>query len=149
MWEAAGSALVALLDPFRMMMLLLGLLAGGVIGMLPGLAGIGAVSILLPFVLKLDPLSGLAMLLRRLRRGLYSSGHHRRRSVRHADVGVVRPHRDRSCRHGATRRGWPGARRRIPGVHDRRADRRGRADAREIPGGCNASVIFVSARRNR
>ena len=63
MWEAAGSALVALFDPFRMMMLLLGLLAGGVIGMLPGLGGIGAVSILLPFVLKLDPLSGLAMLL--------------------------------------------------------------------------------------
>jgi putative tricarboxylic transport membrane protein len=63
MWEAAGSALVALLDPFRMMMLMLGLLAGGIIGMLPGLGGIGAVSILLPFVLKLDPLSGLAMLL--------------------------------------------------------------------------------------
>jgi TctA family transporter len=63
MWEAAGTALVALLDPFRMLMLLVGLLAGGVIGMLPGLGGIGAVSILLPFVLKLDPLSGLAMLL--------------------------------------------------------------------------------------
>lgn len=63
MWEAAGTALVALTDPFRMLMLLVGLLAGGVIGMLPGLGGIGAVSILLPFVLKLDPLSGLAMLL--------------------------------------------------------------------------------------
>jgi putative tricarboxylic transport membrane protein len=63
MWEAAGTALVALADPFRMLMLLVGLLAGGVIGMLPGLGGIGAVSILLPFVLKLDPLSGLAMLL--------------------------------------------------------------------------------------
>lgn len=63
MWEAAGTALVALADPFRMLMLLIGLLAGGVIGMLPGLGGIGAVSILLPFVLKLDPLSGLAMLL--------------------------------------------------------------------------------------
>jgi TctA family transporter len=63
MWEAAGTALVALADPFRMAMLLLGLLAGGIIGMLPGLGGIGAVSILLPFVLKLDPLSGLAMLL--------------------------------------------------------------------------------------
>ena len=63
MWEAAGTALVALADPFRMLMLLIGLLAGGVIGMLPGLGGIGAVSTLLPFVLKLDPLSGLAMLL--------------------------------------------------------------------------------------
>src|SRR3972149_11197699 len=63
MWEAAGAALVPLADPFRMLMLLIGLLAGGVIGMLPGLGGIGAVSILLPFVLKLAPLSGLAMLL--------------------------------------------------------------------------------------
>jgi TctA family transporter len=63
MWEAAGTALIALADPFRMLMLLVGLLAGGIIGMLPGLGGIGAVSILLPFVLKLDPLSGLAMLL--------------------------------------------------------------------------------------
>ena len=63
MWEAAGTALIALADPFRMLMLLVGLLAGAVIGMLPGLGGIGAVSILLPFVLKLDPLSGLAMLL--------------------------------------------------------------------------------------
>ena len=63
MWEAAGTALIALLDPFRMLMLFVGLLAGGIIGMLPGLGGIGAVSILLPFVFKLDALSGLAMLL--------------------------------------------------------------------------------------
>jgi TctA family transporter len=63
MWEAAGTALVALLDPFRLSMLFTGLLAGGIIGMLPGLGGIGAVSILLPFVLKLDPFSGLAVLL--------------------------------------------------------------------------------------
>ena len=63
MWEAAGTALVALLDPFRLSMLFLGLFAGGIIGMLPGLGGVGAVSILLPFVLKLDPFSGLAVLL--------------------------------------------------------------------------------------
>ena len=63
MWEAAGSALIRLLDPFRLLMLFTGMLAGGIIGMLPGLGGIGALSILLPFALKLDPLSGLAMLL--------------------------------------------------------------------------------------
>lgn len=63
MWEAAGSALIALFDPFRMLMLFTGMLAGGIIGMLPGLGGIGALSILLPFALKLDPFSGLAMLL--------------------------------------------------------------------------------------
>lgn len=63
MWEAAGTALIHLFDPFRMLMLFVGMLAGGIIGMLPGLGGIGALSILLPFALKLDPFSGLAMLL--------------------------------------------------------------------------------------
>jgi putative tricarboxylic transport membrane protein len=63
MWEAAGTALIQLFDPFRMLMLFVGMFAGGIIGMLPGLGGIGALSILLPFALKLDPFSGLAMLL--------------------------------------------------------------------------------------
>lgn len=62
MWEAAGSALIQLLDPFRLLMLFTGMLAGGIIGMLPGLGGIGALAILLPFALKLDPFTGLAML---------------------------------------------------------------------------------------
>ncbi|HEY7457604.1 MAG TPA: tripartite tricarboxylate transporter permease [Xanthobacteraceae bacterium] len=63
MWEAAGTALFAFADPYRMSMLIVGLLAGGIIGMMPGLGGIGAVSILLPFALTLDPFSGLAVLL--------------------------------------------------------------------------------------
>jgi TctA family transporter len=63
MLEAAGSALVALADPFRLMMLFVGIVAGGIIGMLPGLGGVAAVSILLPFVYKLEPFAGLAMLL--------------------------------------------------------------------------------------
>lgn len=63
MWEAAGTALVQLFDPFRLLMLFTGMLAGGIIGMLPGLGGIGALAILLPFALKLDPFSGLALLL--------------------------------------------------------------------------------------
>jgi putative tricarboxylic transport membrane protein len=63
MLEAAASALFAFTDPYRMSMLLVGLLAGGIIGMMPGLGGIGAVSILLPFALTLDPFSGLAVLL--------------------------------------------------------------------------------------
>jgi putative tricarboxylic transport membrane protein len=63
MWEAAGTALYAFADPYRMAMLVAGLLAGGIIGMMPGLGGIGAVSILLPFALTLDPFSGLAVLL--------------------------------------------------------------------------------------
>jgi TctA family transporter len=63
MLEAAASALFSFADPYRMSMLLVGLLAGGIIGMMPGLGGIGAVSILLPFALTLDPFSGLAVLL--------------------------------------------------------------------------------------
>ena len=63
MWEAAGTALIALADPFRLLMLFVGIVAGGIIGMLPGLGGVAAVSILLPFVYKLEPFSGLAMLL--------------------------------------------------------------------------------------
>jgi putative tricarboxylic transport membrane protein len=63
MADAALAALVALADPFRLLMLFTGLLAGAVIGMLPGLGGIAAVSILLPFIYGMDPYSGLAMLL--------------------------------------------------------------------------------------
>jgi TctA family transporter len=63
MLEAAASALFALADSYRMSMLLIGLFAGGIIGMMPGLGGIGAVSILLPFALTLEPFSGLAVLL--------------------------------------------------------------------------------------
>jgi putative tricarboxylic transport membrane protein len=63
MWAEALTALIALSDPYRMAMLMVGLLAGGIIGMMPGLGGIGAVSILLPFALTLDPFTGLAVLL--------------------------------------------------------------------------------------
>ncbi|HEX5779677.1 MAG TPA: tripartite tricarboxylate transporter permease [Xanthobacteraceae bacterium] len=63
MWAEAATALVAFADPYRMGMLMIGLLAGGIIGMMPGLGGIGAVSILLPFALTLDPFSGLAVLI--------------------------------------------------------------------------------------
>lgn len=63
MLEEAGAAFVAFADPYRMGMLMIGLFAGGLIGMMPGLGGIGAVSILLPFALTLDPFSGLAVLI--------------------------------------------------------------------------------------
>jgi putative tricarboxylic transport membrane protein len=59
----AASALGELLEPFRLLALFGGMLVGLVFGMLPGLGGIAAVSILLPFILMLDAYSGLAMLL--------------------------------------------------------------------------------------
>jgi putative tricarboxylic transport membrane protein len=63
MADAALSALISLADPFRLLMLFVGLSAGAVIGMLPGLGGVAAVSILLPFIYTLDAHAGLAMLL--------------------------------------------------------------------------------------
>lgn len=63
MIEHALSALDALVDPIRLAALFAGMLVGMVFGMLPGLGGVAAVSILLPFIYYLDDFSGLAMLL--------------------------------------------------------------------------------------
>ena len=56
-------ALEALADPIRLAALFGGMIVGMVFGMLPGLGGVAAVSILLPFIYYLDDFSGLAMLL--------------------------------------------------------------------------------------
>ncbi|MGJ8573174.1 MAG: tripartite tricarboxylate transporter permease [Hoeflea sp.] len=63
MLEHVFSALDALTDPVRLLALFAGMLVGMVFGMLPGLGGVAAVSILLPFIYYLDDFSGLAMLL--------------------------------------------------------------------------------------
>lgn len=63
MLEHAVTALDALFDPIRLAALFAGMIVGMVFGMLPGLGGVAAVSILLPFVFYLDDYSGLAMLL--------------------------------------------------------------------------------------
>lgn len=63
MIDAATTAFVALMDPFRLLMLFVGILAGGFIGLLPGLGGVATISILLPFVYSLEPFAGLAMLI--------------------------------------------------------------------------------------
>ena len=63
MFEHALIALDSLFDPVRLLALFGGMLVGMVFGMLPGLGGVAAVSILLPFVYYLDDYSGLAMLL--------------------------------------------------------------------------------------
>ncbi|MBD3678521.1 MAG: tripartite tricarboxylate transporter permease [Rhodobacteraceae bacterium] len=63
MLENALTALDALFDPIRLAALFVGMIVGMVFGMLPGLGGVAAVSILLPFVFYLDDYSGLAMLL--------------------------------------------------------------------------------------
>ncbi len=63
MLAAAIDAFALLLEPLRLLALFGGMIAGLVIGMLPGLGGVAAASILLPFVYALDQYSGLAMLL--------------------------------------------------------------------------------------
>jgi len=63
MIENALIALDALFDPIRLAALFAGMMVGMVFGMLPGLGGVAAVSILLPFIYYLDDYSGLAMLL--------------------------------------------------------------------------------------
>jgi len=63
MLQHALDALVTLLDPLRLLALFAGMAAGIVFGMLPGLGGVAAVSILLPFIYLMDSYSGLALLL--------------------------------------------------------------------------------------
>ena len=63
MFEHAATALGALLEPMRLLALFGGMFVGLIFGMLPGLGGIAAVSILLPFIYLFDAYAGLAMLL--------------------------------------------------------------------------------------
>ncbi|MEX0732251.1 MAG: tripartite tricarboxylate transporter permease [Aquisalimonadaceae bacterium] len=63
MLENIVSALTILLDPIRLLALFAGMFVGMVFGMLPGLGGVAAVSILLPFIYLMDGYAGLAMLL--------------------------------------------------------------------------------------
>ena len=61
--EHVTAALYELFAPLRLLALFAGMLAGMVFGMLPGLGGVAAVSILLPFVFLFDDYAGLALLL--------------------------------------------------------------------------------------
>lgn len=61
--EHAAAAFAALMEPMRLFALFCGMMAGMVLGMLPGLGGVAAASILLPFVFLFDDFAGLALLL--------------------------------------------------------------------------------------
>ena len=63
MVEAAGTALLHLLDPFRLLLLATGVVGGLVLGILPGIGGIAGLALLLPFTYKLDPNAAFALLL--------------------------------------------------------------------------------------
>jgi TctA family transporter len=62
-FDAALAALEAFLDPQMLLFLLIGVVAGLVIGVIPGLGGTGAVAALLPFVFVLDPAPAMALII--------------------------------------------------------------------------------------
>jgi putative tricarboxylic transport membrane protein len=63
MWDAALIALERFADPVHLGMLMAGVLAGTVIGILPGLGGIASVAILLPFIYTLDVHTAMVLLI--------------------------------------------------------------------------------------
>jgi len=63
MMDALLSALVNLMSLKHLWFMTIGILVGVVIGILPGLGGIAGMSLLIPFIHGLDPISALAMLI--------------------------------------------------------------------------------------
>ena len=63
MLESALTALQSLMEPSLLIMLAVGVLAGLVMGLIPGLGGTGAVAILLPVTFGMEPAQALALLI--------------------------------------------------------------------------------------
>lgn len=59
---ALGEAFLLILHPTQIMFLVAGVLLGLSIGVLPGLGGIAGLSLVLPFMFGMDPVSGLALM---------------------------------------------------------------------------------------
>ncbi|MYZ48186.1 tripartite tricarboxylate transporter permease [Propylenella binzhouense] len=60
--DMLGHALAIVLDPYRMVALVGGVLIGLVIGVIPGLGGVIGLAILIPFTYGMDPYAALALL---------------------------------------------------------------------------------------
>jgi TctA family transporter len=63
MLHAAGSALLIILDPHRLIYLFAGVCMGLGLGLLPGIGGIAGTALMLPFTYQLDPHAAFALLL--------------------------------------------------------------------------------------
>src|ERR1700751_4972163 len=63
MAAAAGKAFLALIEPHRLMFLMLGCVMGLVLGIVPGIGGLAGTAMLLPFTFGMDPYSAFALLL--------------------------------------------------------------------------------------
>ena len=59
---ALGEAMVLILRPEQLMFLFLGVVLGLSVGVFPGLGGIAGLSLVLPFIFGMDPVSGLALM---------------------------------------------------------------------------------------
>ncbi|WP_439618169.1 tripartite tricarboxylate transporter permease [Shinella sp.] len=59
----AGSAMLSVLEPYRLMMLSAGVLMGLALGIIPGIGGLLGLALLLPFTFTLDPVTAFALLL--------------------------------------------------------------------------------------
>ncbi len=59
---ALGEAFSLILQPQQIMFLILGVLLGLSVGVFPGLGGIAGLSMVLPFIYGMDPVSGLALM---------------------------------------------------------------------------------------
>lgn len=59
---ALGDAFALILQPQQIMFLMLGVLLGLSVGVFPGLGGIAGLSLVLPFMYGMDPVSGLALM---------------------------------------------------------------------------------------
>lgn len=57
-----GEAFMLLLQPTQLMYLMLGVVLGLFVGVIPGIGGIAGLSLLLPFIYGMDPVSGLALM---------------------------------------------------------------------------------------
>lgn len=63
MIDAAASALSTMVDPWRMLLLLIGVIVGLTVGVIPGLGGIVGLALLIPFTYSLDPFAAFALLI--------------------------------------------------------------------------------------
>src|SRR5262245_17484504 len=63
MLQAAGEALLIILDPSRLRLPCLGVCMGLFLGILPGIGGIAGTALLIPFTYSLDPAAAMALLL--------------------------------------------------------------------------------------
>lgn len=63
MLEASVDALIVLADPFRLSMMFLGIFVGLLVGIIPGMGGTVGMSVLLPFVIGMEPFAALALMI--------------------------------------------------------------------------------------